>query len=199
MSKSAKPSLEVGQFLPAQQVTYTGTEDGLFAGTYSVELGAEFKDPSSYLNKSGRFRWARVNGHQVRIYAMIRETGYRVCDRRILRDESELNLRAIESFIHDVLEPIRELAEREERVREAEAAFVSTDNWRLEVDDHAVLIQPLGIQMYLPSSSNDGSTDISRGRNIAVMQRLLDLAKRHGLKGEEIALPEVVREATENI
>lgn len=183
MSTSKRLLLQPGHYAPPQRVEYPGTgEEKLFAGIYTVELGAEFRDPTFCRNRNACFRYALVNGHKVRVYAMVcADSAYRLKDRKILRDEAELNTRAIEQYITWVLHPQQKEQEREEADRQYEAALNSTDNWSVKVDQHKVAIEPIGISLELSVSSGT-EYDERDAQCILIMHRLLALAQKHGLR-----------------
>lgn len=191
MSSSQKPVIAVGEYAAPQQVEFPGLRDGEFAGTYTIELGAEFKDATSFSNKNARRRSVRVDGYAFDMYAMIHEEGPRLgrryaTDCRILRDVDQLNTRAIEWYIHRVLVPKRKQELLDEAERQSALSFQTTDNWRINVGDTSVTIDPIGIELWMPwtSDPNDHSLDETRAQRVAILERVMTLMKRHGLRGE---------------
>jgi hypothetical protein len=178
MSTSKKPRLLPGEYLPAKDVAYAGNHRGHHAGTYTVELGAEYRDKDY---RQIYLRHVKVNGKPLTIYAMIHEKSGP--DRKIERDEGVLHDRAIYLYTDRVLEPKRVAAEKAEEQRLFAEALDSPDTWTVHVGRGQASIEPLGIRFNLPSTTdeNDRSHDAERARRTAIMERLVALAKQHGL------------------
>lgn len=177
-----KPTFKPGEYGPAVPVKYTDAKYPELSGTYSVELGAEVRDENNRWDLRRRLRLCRVNGYEVKAYAMVRHKKPGERDTKIERNENVLRQRAVEWYVVRTLHEQVENRIREEQANARIAALYSPDAWRFEEGINKsgrgdITIEPLGLGFQLW----DGEPEECVEQKRLILRRLIELAKEHGL------------------
>jgi hypothetical protein len=112
----------------------------------------------------------------VSINAMTNTDRYRQSD--VIRDQQMLSERAVDVYVRTVLEPERKARDRCKRQQALKEALRSAQDWHVESSKTNVCIEPIGISVQL---SGSGPDEPENRKRVALMERLIFLARRYGV------------------